>query len=81
MVMKTKGWYSQGGQSTEIEIEYSGIWAELLECERVRTDLANWITHWWGERCPDYYKGCQCCEAWVGFDAIFAEIPEQDEGG
>lgn len=37
------------------------------------------MKRYWGERCPEYQKGCGTCEAWKCFDFIFLDIDENDE--
>jgi hypothetical protein len=32
--------------------------------------IAEAITDYLGERCPDYAEGCFCCEAWAEFDRL-----------
>jgi hypothetical protein len=34
------------------------------------------ITEYWGERCPDVYPGCPCCDAWAEYDALSARLAE-----
>lgn len=35
-----------------------------------------WLTNWFGERCSDFFAGCECCEAWKGFDVQFEHIED-----
>lgn len=32
--------------------------------------IAEAITDYLGERCPEYAEGCFCCEAWAEFDRL-----------
>jgi hypothetical protein len=32
--------------------------------------IAEAITEWFGERCPDYAEGCPSCEAWKEYDRL-----------
>lgn len=32
--------------------------------------IAEAITEYWGERCPDFDADCPCCKAWKQFDAL-----------
>lgn len=36
--------------------------------------LAAGIAEIWGERCPDYFYDCACCQKWRAFDEL-AENP------
>lgn len=40
--------------------------------------IAEAITEQWGERCPEYVKGCPCCEAWRQYDGLSAPPIPQD---
>lgn len=48
------------------------------------TKIEEAITEWFGERCPDTYPGCPCCDAWAEYDALIANkgkpIPAVQEG-
>lgn len=33
------------------------------------------ITQWWGERCPETFPGCPCCDAWIEYDAMMKREP------
>lgn len=35
---------------------------------------AEWLTAFYGERCPDFNSTCSCCLAWMGHDLVFAEL-------
>lgn len=45
----------------------------------LKVDLQNWITEYWGERCPDCEPGCFVCRAWQAFDAMTEFFPGEDE--
>ena len=34
--------------------------------------IAEAITEYYGERCPDVAIGCPCCGAWIEFDEMAA---------
>lgn len=34
--------------------------------------IAEALTDFYGERCPDFHPGCYCCEAWAQYDALAA---------
>ena len=39
--------------------------------------IAEALTDFYGERCPDVHPGCHCCEAWAQYDALAAR-PEPE---
>jgi len=43
----------------------------------MKKNMFRWMLDNWGERCPDYCKGCALCKAWKCFDYLF----EWDEDG
>ena len=52
---------------------------EYWECNKCYEEalhvgwLEETIEKLFGKRCPDYAKGCPCCEAWNIFDTILKE--------
>ena len=36
--------------------------------------LKEWINEFYGKRCPDFEKGCACCEAWKLYDMLIGKI-------
>lgn len=37
--------------------------------------IAEAITEYYGERCPEHMTGCPCCNAWAQYDAKTAKVP------
>lgn len=46
----------------------------------VRNLAEQYLTKWWGERCPDTDESCHCCDKWMLLDALlenpFDDLPE-----
>jgi len=36
-------------------------------------------TEWWGQKCPDYEKGCPICDAWKEYETLQEKIRILDE--
>ena len=58
------------GKEKEVEYwECSNCYEEALH----ETWLEEIIEKLYGKRCPDYEKGCACCQAWNVYDTIIDE--------
>ncbi len=34
---------------------------------------------YWGKKCPDFEKGCSCCEAWRKYDELLTSKQESNK--
>jgi hypothetical protein len=41
------------------------------------TLIAEAITEWFGERCPEYAEGCVCCEIWKEYDTLASPVASE----
>jgi hypothetical protein len=37
--------------------------------------IYEWMIEYYGKRCPEYEKGCACCEAWKLYDMLIGDKP------
>lgn len=59
--------------------EIDGYESILNRYDEIIIELIHaWISKNWGERCPDYEKGCPLCKAWECFDYLFEEFSDDE---
>lgn len=51
-----------------------------IDAAAVRNLAEQFLTKWWGERCPGVEPLCHCCDKWMLLDALlenpFEDLPE-----
>lgn len=50
---------------------------ELTQARAMLARIREWVTEFYGERCPEYEPLCLCCKAWEGVDALSHGVEEQ----
>jgi hypothetical protein len=51
-------------------------YAALFEGSQLSGRVSQWITEYYGERCPDKCEHCPCCEKWAEFDKLFEDVKD-----